>query len=79
MVAAYRQQVHSGLEQRSGQGYGSDALQSLADFSTAIKQIKADGWQPALCLDEVEERLTELARVPGPESWPEPVDAEADE
>lgn len=46
------------LDERLGNRYTFAPVESLGDFSVAVKQIAADGYRPALCLDEFEE-LTE--------------------
>jgi hypothetical protein len=44
-----------GLDARLDNRYRFAPVKSLAEFSTAIKQVAGDGLRPVLCLDEVEE------------------------
>jgi len=43
------------LNERLNHRYNFPPVKSLSDFSMAVKQIAADGFQPVICLDEIEE------------------------
>ena len=46
--------ILQGLQQTTGHRYAWPAAPDIASFTETIRQMKADGYQPVVCLDEME-------------------------
>jgi len=50
--------IWCGLQQATGRGDTPPAAPDMAAFTSAIRQMKADGYQPVVCLDELERLMS---------------------